>query len=71
MRTTANKKQVGGEHYHKLSIQPWDAILAWKLGYLDGCAVKYLARWRSKGGIADLEKAKHFIEKLIESERAK
>jgi len=49
-------------------IQPWDAILSWELGFLDGCAVKYLARWRKKGGVDDLRKAAHFIEKLIEIE---
>ena len=62
-----NDKQIGGTHY-KTSIQPWDAILDWELGFLDGCAVKYLARWRKKGGLDDLRKAVHFIEKLIEVE---
>ena len=63
----ANDKQIGGTHY-KTTIEPWDAILDWKLGYLDGSAVKYLARWRKKGGVDDLRKAVHFIEKLIEVE---
>lgn len=65
---SANDKQISGDHY-KMDIEPWDAIIAWGLGYLDGNAVKYLSRWRKKGGIADLEKAKHYIEKLIENER--
>lgn len=65
---SANDKQISGNHY-KMDIEPWDAIIAWGLGYLDGNAVKYLSRWRKKGGIADLEKAKHYIEKLIENER--
>lgn len=63
----ANDKQVGGEHY-KGSIEPWDAITEWGLGYLDGSAVKYLARWQKKGGIQDVMKAIHFLEKLIEVE---
>jgi len=66
---SANDKQIGGNHY-KTSIEPWDAILSWKLGYLDGSAVKYLSRWRKKGGVDDLRKAVHFIEKLIEVEVA-
>jgi len=66
---SANDKQVGGNHY-KTSIEPWDAIVSWNLGYLDGSAVKYLARWRKKGGVDDLRKAIHFIEKLIEVEVA-
>lgn len=63
----ANDKQVGGEHY-KGSIEPWDAITEWGLGYLDGSAVKYLARWQKKGGIQDVMKAIHFLEKLVEVE---
>lgn len=64
---SANDKQIGGTHYKK-SIEPWDAIHSWDLGYFDGTAVKYLARWKAKNGVQDLEKAKHFIEKLIEIE---
>lgn len=52
-------------------IEPWDAITAWELGYLDGSAVKYLSRWRKKGGVMDLHKAIHFIEKLIEVENGR
>ena len=62
-----NDKQIGGTHY-QTKVQPWDAIIDWGLGFLDGCAVKYLARWRKKGGVDDLRKAVHFIEKLIEVE---
>lgn len=64
----ANKKQYGGDHYKGSNFQPWDAVIEWELGYLDGTAIKYLARWRKKGGIQDLKKAIHFIEKLIEVE---
>jgi len=65
----ANAKQIQGSHY-QTNIQPWDAITDWELGFLDGCAVKYLSRWRKKGGVDDLRKAVHFIEKLIEVEIA-
>jgi hypothetical protein len=65
----ANNKQIQGSHY-QTNIQPWDAITDWELGFLDGCAVKYLSRWRKKGGVDDLRKAVHFIEKLIEVEIA-
>jgi len=66
----ANDKQVAGSHY-KSAIEPWDAITAWELGYLDGSAVKYLARWRKKNGIEDIMKAIHFLEKLVEVENAR
>lgn len=62
----ANDTQVAGDHYRQLKIQPWDYIAMNGIGYLDGCAIKYLTRWREKGGIDDLRKAQHYIQKLIE-----
>ena len=53
------------------AFQPWDVINHFKLTYFDGNAVKYLLRWRDKGGVEDLEKARHYIEKLLEIERRK
>lgn len=64
--TTANDKQCGGQHYKAKAIQPWDFIVANGLPFLEGNVVKYVCRHREKGGLADLEKAKHYIEKLIE-----
>ena len=69
--TTANATQVGGNHYASKAIQPWDAMQAWLsreafIGYLHGNALKYMARWQDKGGIEDVKKARHYIDKLIE-----
>lgn len=66
--TTANSYQVGGDHYKKQVIQVWDYIVANGIPYLEGNAIKYLSRWRDKGGIEDLKKAKQYVEKLIEEE---
>lgn len=66
--TQANAEQVGGAHYKQLDPQPWDVIGAWGLGFLDGNVVKYVARYRNKGGIKDLKKAQHYLTKLIEVE---
>lgn len=71
MKSAANKKQVQGSHYKEYAIQPWDYILANELGYLEGSAIKYITRFKKKGGVADLQKAIHFLEKLIETEEAK
>lgn len=60
--------QIGGQHYKKLAIQPIEYIHANKLGFCEGSVVKYVSRWRDKGGFADLEKAKHFIDLLIQLE---
>jgi hypothetical protein len=65
----ANERQEGGSHYKDFKYETWDVILDWNLGYLDGNAVKYLSRWRLKGGIEDLKKARHYIDKLIETEQ--
>ena len=60
--------QVGGDHYKKCGIQPITYIHANKIGFMEGNAIKYLSRWRDKGGVDDLKKAKHYIEMLIELE---
>jgi len=66
--TSALDVQVAGDHYKKLAIQPVEYIHANKIGYFEGNVIKYVSRWRSKNGIKDLEKAKHYIELLIELE---
>ena len=62
----ANARQVGGGHYKGKAIQPWDFIASNKLGYLEGNIIKYVSRWQDKGGIEDLRKARHYLDKLIE-----
>jgi len=64
--TPANEQQVGGAHYAVKTIQPWDYIIANDLGYLEGNIVKYVSRWKDKGGVEDLKKAQHYLQKLIE-----
>lgn len=66
--TTANNKQVGGDHYKEKPIQPWDFIAANRIGYFEGNIIKYVSRWRDKGGVDDLHKARHYLDKLIELE---
>ena len=58
-------KQVGGSHYKKHSIQPWDIIDEYGLGFYEGNVLKYLLR--DKGNKReDLEKAVHYLEKMLE-----
>lgn len=66
---TANAQQIGGNHYTRLSVQPWAAMASWMSrdafnGFLRGNVIKYVAR--DKGGIEDLKKARHYLDKLIE-----
>lgn len=62
---SVNQRQVGGDHY-KAEYQHWDFVERNGLGYLEGCATKYVSRWRKKNGVQDLEKSLHYVEKLIE-----
>lgn len=66
---SALERQVSGEHYKSLKIQPIEFIHANGIPFAEGSVIKYVTRWRNKGGLADLEKAKHFLEILIELER--
>lgn len=75
---SANEEQVGGDHYKQMKVQPWDAMEAWLSpnqfrGFLLGSAIAYLARVNTKGvegkgGVQDIKKAKHYLEKIIELE---
>ena len=65
---SALEKQVGGNHYKDLPIQPIEYIHANAMGYMEGNVVKYVSRWRDKGGVEDLRKARHYLDKLIELE---
>ena len=60
------KKQIGGKHYLKYKIQPSRFVVENKLLYPEGSVIKYILRHQDKGGKEDLEKAKHFIDMIIE-----
>ncbi len=68
-RNSALDVQIGGGHYKSYAIQPVEFIHKNKIPYIEGCAIKYLCRWREKGGIEDLKKVKHYIDLLIEMEQ--
>ena len=61
--------QGGGSHYKDLKIQPVEYNHANNIPYMEGNVIKYVTRWRAKGGIKDLEKARHYIDLLIELEQ--
>jgi len=60
------EKQVGGNHYKRFKIQPIEFIILNNLNFPEGNVVKYVCRHKFKDGLRDLEKAKHYIEMLIE-----
>jgi len=66
--SNANAVQVGGGHYKGTTYQHWDFVLLALGGrYLEGNITKYIARWRKKNGLQDLQKARHYLDKLIEA----
>lgn len=72
VQAMSSKKQVGGDHYKSMDVQPWDAMQAWMTddefkGFLRGNVIKYVARAGSKGGsvMEDFQKAQHYLEELI------
>lgn len=65
---TALDIQIDGSHYKELPIQPVEYIHANKIGYFEGNVIKYVSRWKAKNGVADLRKAAHYIQLLIELE---
>lgn len=70
LETAANARQVGGDHYAKDGEQHWDRM--WRLygrGYFIGNITKYVERYHKKNGLQDLDKAAHYLQKLIELEK--
>jgi hypothetical protein len=57
--------QVGGTHYRNLQVQPVEYIHGNNIGFCEGNVIKYVTRWRGKGGIDDLRKARHYLDLLI------
>ena len=66
--TDGKRKQIGGNHYAKHSIQPWDIIREYELDYFEGNALKYLLRQKDNR-LEDLQKAAHYLEECIKNEQ--
>ena len=66
--STANKRQVGGSHYKKQKgvVEHWDIVVQHDLDYFQAQITRYVMRHKLKGGVEDLEKARHFLDKYIE-----
>ena len=58
--------QIGGNHYQTMKIQPAEFINKNEMKFAEGNAIKYICRHVNKGGLQDLEKAKHYIDMIIE-----
>ena len=60
--------QIGGGHYKNMRIQPLEYCHANNIGKIEGDVIAYVSRWKLKGGIEDLKKARHELDILIELE---
>lgn len=65
-RRSALHNQVNGDHYSRMKMQPAEFITINNIGFLEGCVIKRMCRWKAKDGIQDLAKAIHEIELLME-----
>lgn len=61
----ALEAQVGGDHYKKFKIQPWEIVDEYDLCFYSGNVLKYLLRVKTNK-LEDLKKARHYLDKLIE-----
>ena len=66
--TDGKRKQIGGDHYAKHTIQPWDIIREYELDFFEGNALKYLLRQKDNR-LEDLQKAAHYLEECIKNEQ--
>ena len=66
MTSKVYNKQIGGSHYKDMVVQPSEFINKNKLLFAEGNAIKYICRHKQKGERQDLEKAKHYIDMIIE-----
>lgn len=68
---SANEIQIGGDHYKRLAVEPWDVVDSWpidqRIGYYRGCALKYVMRLGHKDvSSQEALKAAHYLQKLAE-----
>lgn len=71
MSELASNRQVAGNHYREMGVQPWDVVDTWprdqRIGYYRGGALKYLMRMGAKDeSEQEIAKGQHYMEKLLE-----
>jgi len=66
MTSKAYKKQIGGNHYQSMVMQPREVINRNKLPFAEGSAIKYICRHAAKGKEQDIHKAIHYLEMILD-----
>lgn len=57
--------QIGGIHYKRMAFQPIELIVTLKCSFIQGCIIKYIARYKNKGKAQDLKKCIHYAQLAI------
>lgn len=65
---SALDKQVSGSHYKDFKIQPVEYIYANNIPFLEANVIKYTSRHRAKNKSADIKKAIHCLELILQME---
>ena len=60
--TFPQDRQIGGSHYKKFRIQPYEFISKNDLSFFQGNVIKYVCRYLNKNGVEDLDKIIHYCE---------
>lgn len=68
IKQTALDVQVDGNHYKTMKVQPVEFIYANSVPYMEGNIIKYISRHKSKNGAADVRKAIHYCQLILELE---
>jgi len=54
--------------YYRKGIETTDYIQSHSMNYLEGNIIKYVTRYKDKGGVLDLKKAEWYLTRLIKQE---
>lgn len=65
MKDSPLDKQVGGNHYSSMKIQPIEFIVENEIPYREANAIKYICRHKNKNGAEDIKKAIHYLEMIL------
>ena len=63
---TVSKDSISPNHYRRGKIEVFDFIQDQGLSFPEGNIVKYICRWREKGGLEDLKKAAKYLDLYIQ-----
>ena len=64
---TEEKNNINPDHYGNSGIDVIDFCQANNLDFMQGNVIKYVFRYKNKNGLEDLEKAKEYIDRMIEN----